>query len=108
MSEIKYHTLLEASELPDNSRVFIEIDGKSVVVLNSKGNYYAIGDVCSHDGGPIGDGEIEGDEIICPRHGARFCLKNGKVTHLPATEDIPWYPVRVTNGMIEIGVAGEA
>jgi 3-phenylpropionate/trans-cinnamate dioxygenase ferredoxin subunit len=101
---IVYHPLIEFVELPENGRVFIEINKKPVVVLNINGQIFAVGDECPHDGGPIGDGTVEGEEIICPRHGARFCLSNGKATRLPATENIPWYPARVTNGMIEIGV----
>jgi 3-phenylpropionate/trans-cinnamate dioxygenase ferredoxin component len=65
---------------------------------------FALGDVCSHDNGPVGDGEIEDEQIICPRHGARFDIRTGKVKSLPALLDIPSYPVRVELGMIQIGI----
>ena len=52
----------------------------------------------------MGHGELEGNEIICPRHGARFDVRSGKVTALPAVIDIPAYPVRVVDGQIEVGV----
>lgn len=96
-----------ADQLPNGERLFIEVEGRSIVILNMGGNYYAIGDVCTHDGGPVGDGEVEGNEIICPRHGARFNLETGKVTSLPAVVDIPAYPIRVENGMLQVGIPKE-
>ena len=74
------------------------------MLFNLAGKIFAIGNVCSHDNGPVGDGEIEKNEIICPRHGARFDISTGKATSLPAMVDIPAYPVRVVKGMVQIGV----
>ncbi|MDI6770067.1 MAG: non-heme iron oxygenase ferredoxin subunit, partial [Anaerolineales bacterium] len=71
---------------------------------NIAGNLYAIADVCSHDEGPLGDGDLEGHEIACPRHGARFDIRSGQALQLPAVVDIPAYPVRVRGDMIEIGI----
>ena len=82
----------------------MEIDEEPIVVFNIAGQYYAVGDVCSHDDGPVGDGELEGFEVICPRHGARFDVRSGKVLSLPAIVDIPAYPVRVMDGQLEIGL----
>ena len=94
-------------ELAEGGRLFIDIDNLPIVILLIDGNYFAIGDVCSHDDGPVGEGVIEGYEIICPRHGARFDLRNGKVLALPAFVDIPSYPVRIIDGQIEIGLPVE-
>jgi 3-phenylpropionate/trans-cinnamate dioxygenase ferredoxin subunit len=91
-------------ELNEGQRLFIEIDGLPIVIININGQYYAIADVCSHDDGPVGEGTLEGFEIICPRHGARFDIRNGRVLALPAFVDIPSYPVRVIDGQIEIGL----
>ena len=91
-------------DVPQDSRLFVEIDGRPIVVFNIAGQLFAIGDVCSHDDGPLGDGELEGLVVVCPRHGARFDLQTGKVLSLPAVVDIPAYPVRVQDGQIEIGV----
>ncbi|MFC2064832.1 Rieske (2Fe-2S) protein [Chloroflexota bacterium] len=91
-------------DLPSGERLFVEVDEKQMVLINLAGNIYALGDVCSHDDGPIGEGEIDGHEIICPRHGARFDIFSGKAMQLPAAVDIPAYPVRVVNGMIEVGI----
>jgi 3-phenylpropionate/trans-cinnamate dioxygenase ferredoxin subunit len=94
-------------ELKDGERLFLEIDGKPIVIINIDSDYYAIGDVCSHDDGPVGEGNIEGYEIICPRHGARFDIRTGKALALPAFVDIPAYPVRIAGDQIEIGLPEE-
>jgi 3-phenylpropionate/trans-cinnamate dioxygenase ferredoxin component len=103
-AEVDFIQIAPLAELPNGERLFVEIDEKKIVLFNIGGNIYAIGDVCSHDGGPLGDGEVEGMDVICPRHGARFDIKTGQALLLPAVEDIPAYPVRIKDGMIEIGV----
>ncbi len=102
----KYQFLRVASvdELPSGERIFLEIGNEPVVVFNLAGNFYAIGDLCTHDDGPLGDGDLDGYQIICPRHGARFDIRDGKALTLPAYQDTPSYPVRVVDGFIEIGV----
>jgi 3-phenylpropionate/trans-cinnamate dioxygenase ferredoxin subunit len=106
-SEVTFLEIAPADQLPDGERLFIEVAGRSIVIFNLAGKLFAIGDVCSHDNGPVGDGEIEEKEIICPRHGARFDIRTGKATSLPAVVDIPSYPVRVKEGMLEIGLPKE-
>jgi len=91
-------------ELKEGERLFIEIDEKPIVIIKTNGLFYAIADVCSHDDGPVGEGSLEGFEIICPRHGARFDIRTGKVLALPAFVDIPAYPIRLVGDQIEIGV----
>jgi 3-phenylpropionate/trans-cinnamate dioxygenase ferredoxin subunit len=91
-------------ELPNGERLFFVIDDIPIVVFNIVGNLYAIGDVCSHDDGPVGEGELNGYEIICPRHGASFDVRSGRVLSLPAIVDIPAYPVRMVDGKIEVGL----
>ncbi len=94
-------------ELPNGERLFIEIDDLALVVFNIAGEYFAIADLCSHDDGPLGDGEVDDHQVICPRHGARFDVRTGKALTLPAVEDIPAYPVRVRAGEIEVGLPRE-
>ncbi len=103
-AEASYHRICTIEELPDGERLFIEIGKAPIVLFNIAGKYFAIGDVCTHDNGPLGDGEIENMQIKCPRHGAKFDLETGKVLSLPAVEDIPSYPIRVIEGYIQIGV----
>ena len=102
--ECQFYAICNEDELPPGERLFLEIDGQPVVVFNIAGSYYAIGDVCTHDEGPLGDGRLEEYEIICPRHGARFDVRNGKAVGLPAVIDTPAFPVRLQDGRIEIGV----
>jgi 3-phenylpropionate/trans-cinnamate dioxygenase ferredoxin component len=71
-------------------------------LLNVGGQYYAIKDICTHDGGTLADGEVEGFEIECPRHGARFDLRTGKVTAPPAYEDIPLFAVRIHGDRVQV------
>lgn len=104
---LEYYEICALEELPPGERMFIEIGEEKIVLFNIIGNVYAIGDVCTHDGGPLGEGDLDGFEVICPRHGARFDVRNGKAVRLPAIEPTPSYPVRVVSGMIEIGFPAE-
>ncbi len=103
-SQIEYVEIAPVSELPNGERLFIDVGDLSIVVFNIAGQYYAISDVCSHDGGPVGEGDLDGFNIICPRHGAEFDIRTGKVMKMPAVVDIPAYPVRMVDGMIQLGI----
>ena len=80
----------------------LNVDGTPVAVFNLGGGYYAIEDVCTHDGGILTGGALEGEEIVCPRHGARFSIKTGAVLAPPAYEDVATFPVRVEAGMVQV------
>jgi len=80
----------------------LDVDGTLVAVFNLDGEYYAIEDVCTHDGGILTGGALEGEQIVCPRHGARFSIKTGKVLGPPAYEDVATFPLRVEGGMIQV------
>ncbi len=107
-SEYTFSEVGSADEVPPGERIFIEVGDQPIVILNVDGKYYAIGDVCTHDNGPLGDGQLDGYQIICPRHGARFDIRNGKAVRLPAVVDTPWFPMRVVDGMLEIGIPKES
>ncbi len=102
--DTKYFKIAKAADVPDGERLFFELEGKPIVLFALKGEYLAIADECSHDEGPVGEGELDGEEIICPRHGARFDLRTGKVLSFPAVKDIPVYPVRVKDEYLEVGI----
>ena len=104
---VEYVDIAPASELPNGERLFVEIEDKPIVIFNIAGQFFSIGDVCSHDDGPVGEGDIEGYNITCPRHGAEFDVQTGKAVQLPAVVDIPAYPVRVVDGMIQLGLPKE-
>ena len=75
-----------------------------LAVCNVDNTFHCIADVCTHDGAPLGQGELDGCEIECPRHGARFDVTDGRATQLPAIAPVRVYPVRVENGEIEVQV----
>ena len=99
-----FYAVAEVSDLPNGERLFLEIDDTPIIIFNIADEFYAIKDQCSHEDLEIGDGELEGYEVTCAYHGAHFDVRNGKATTLPAVEDVPAYPVRVRDGMIELGV----
>ncbi len=103
-SELEYVTVATVAELGPGQRKLVDVDGEPVAVFNIAGRYFAIADLCSHDDGPVGEGELLGDEIECPRHGARFDLETGKALSLPAVVDIPAYPVRVVGQDVQVGL----
>jgi 3-phenylpropionate/trans-cinnamate dioxygenase ferredoxin subunit len=105
---LEYVTVADVSELGDGERLIIDIDGEPIAVFNIAGLYYAIADVCSHDDGPVAEGELDSYEIICPRHGAKFDIRSGRVLTLPAIVDIPAYPVRIEGTEIQIGLPIDA
>lgn len=80
----------------------LDVDGTLVAVFNVDGHYYAIEDVCTHDGGILTGGAVEGDQIVCPRHGARFSIKTGAVLSPPAYEDVQTFPVRLEGEMVQV------
>ncbi len=106
-SKIEYIDIAPTDELPNGERLFIEIEGKPIVIFNIAGQFFSIEDVCSHDDGPVGEGDVEGFTITCPRHGGEFDLQTGKALQLPAVVDIPAYPVKVVDGMIQVGIPKE-
>lgn len=105
--QCEFVAVASTAEIPSGERLFLEVDRQPIVVFNIAGRYFAIGDVCSHDNGPLGEGDLEGFEIHCPRHGASFDVRTGKVLTLPAIVDIPAYPTRVVEGQVEIGLPVE-
>lgn len=98
-----YYAIGQA-DLPNGGRLFVEIDNRPIVVFNITGKFFAIGDVCTHDDGPLGDGDLEEYNIVCPRHGAEFDVCTGKAMSMPAVVDIPAYPVKVRDGQIWVGI----
>jgi 3-phenylpropionate/trans-cinnamate dioxygenase ferredoxin subunit len=91
----------EGEMSPGEFRV-VDLDGTQVAVFNVDGTYHAIEDACTHDGGDLTSGWIQGDQIICPRHGARFCIRTGAALTAPAYEPTKVFPVRVEGGLIQV------
>jgi 3-phenylpropionate/trans-cinnamate dioxygenase ferredoxin component len=106
-SKVDFSEIAPVSDLPNGERLFVDLGDKPIVIFNIAGQYFAIGDVCSHDDGPLGDGMLEGFNVVCPRHGAEFDIRTGQVVSMPAVVDIPAYPVQVRDGVIFVGVPKE-
>jgi len=93
-----------ADELPPGAKKLIESEAGPIAVFNVDGEFFAIEDLCSHDGGDLASGRCDGDQIICPRHGARFCIRTGKALTRPAYEDIETFPVQVEAGVVQVDI----
>ncbi len=100
----EFVTVAMADEISPGQNIVVEIGRHWVAVFNVKGEYYAIRDVCTHDDGPLAEGQLFGCEIECPRHGARFDLRTGAVTAPPALLPVPTYRVQVVEGEIQVEV----
>ena len=91
-----------AASIANGDYAQIEVDGSLVAVFNVSGEFYAIDDICTHDGGELAGGAMDGDVVICPRHGARFCLRTGAALTPPAYEPVRTYATRIVNGIVEV------
>ena len=89
------HPIAKRADVPPGTAKRVEVDGVEVLLCNYDGNLYAVEDVCTHDGGPLDQGVLEGCVIECPRHGATFDVRTGAALSLPAIEPLPTYRVRV-------------
>ena len=94
----------DVKDLPPGKATCVQIDGQKVAVFNVQGTYYAVGDTCTHRGGPLSGGSVQGAVVTCPWHGARFDLATGKNMSLPAPAAVPCYRVAISGEEIRIEV----
>jgi 3-phenylpropionate/trans-cinnamate dioxygenase ferredoxin subunit len=99
-----WQTVAKMAEIPPERVAMFQVGDHEVAVCNVNGQFYAIDNLCTHDGGSLDQGELEGDQIECPRHGARFDVTSGAATQLPAFEPVATHDVRVQGDSIEVGV----
>jgi 3-phenylpropionate/trans-cinnamate dioxygenase ferredoxin subunit len=99
-----WQTVAKASEIPPERVAVFRIGDHDVAVCNVEGTFYAIDDLCTHDGGSLDQGELEDAEIECPRHGARFDVRTGAAIQLPAFEPVETHEVRVDGDAVQVGV----
>lgn len=93
-----------ADELQPGERIVFEVAHHVIALFNVAGAHYAVADVCTHDDGPLADGQLIGCEIECPRHYARFDLRDGSVTMPPAVRPLKVYPVRIEGDSVQIEI----
>jgi 3-phenylpropionate/trans-cinnamate dioxygenase ferredoxin subunit len=92
------------SEIPDGSVRIFDVDGKKIAICHVENSFFAVADLCTHDGGPLGEGELVDHQIECPRHGARFDIVTGKALCLPAVLPVPTYRIEVRGDDLWISV----
>jgi len=98
----KWITILKSEELKPGEYKSVQVEGELIAVFNYNGKFYAIGDVCTHDGGILTGGTVEGRVITCPRHGAQFDITTGEVIRMPAFAPVPTYEVRVEGNAVQL------
>jgi nitrite reductase/ring-hydroxylating ferredoxin subunit len=89
---------------PSGEGKLVEVHQKRIALFNVGGRYYAIDDVCPHRGAPLSEGEVEGETVVCPWHGAIFKLATGEVQRFPAAVGVATYEVRLESGEIAIAL----
>ena len=94
----------KTNEIEPGAGKLIEIEGHEIALFNCDGSYYAIDNTCTHQGGPLCEGDLEGDKVICPWHGAEFDVKTGNVLGPPAEESVRSYRVEVDRDSIKIEI----
>jgi 3-phenylpropionate/trans-cinnamate dioxygenase ferredoxin subunit len=90
-----YEPVAKVSEIPAGGRKSLVFDDRAVLVFRIGDDFYAVEDVCSHDGQPLTEGPLDGHAVECPRHGARFDVRTGRPLCMPAVEPIATYEVQV-------------
>lgn len=90
-----FQRVAKVSDLPDPGKMVVEVGDRLVGLFHVGGQFYAIDDVCTHDGGPLAEGDLDGYQVICPRHGARFDIRDGRALTMPATRPTDVHEVKI-------------
>ena len=98
----EFHPVASVAEVPDPGLMLVEVDDRLIVLIHAAGHWYALDDVCTHDGGPLSDGPLDATalSIACPRHGAAFSVKTGAALTMPATQPTVAHEVKVEGGRV--------
>lgn len=100
----KFHRVAAVADVPEGGSLCVNVDGQRVALFKLAGDIYAIDDCCSHAEASLSAGAVEGDQVICPRHGARFSIKTGAALTLPATAPVETFDVRVDGDDVYVSV----
>jgi 3-phenylpropionate/trans-cinnamate dioxygenase ferredoxin subunit len=92
------------ADIPSGQVRVVEVGEEEIALCNVGGEFFAIANLCTHDEGPLGQGEVMDHQVECPRHGARFDVRSGQVKALPAVRPIPTYEVKVEEGEVFVDV----
>jgi 3-phenylpropionate/trans-cinnamate dioxygenase ferredoxin component len=107
MSE--FVAVAKTSEVPDPGTMLVEVGERLVALIHAAGHFYALDDVCTHDGGPLSDGPIDPQEhtIACPRHGAKFDIRSGAAVTMPATKPTRSHEVKVEGDQVFVRLSND-
>ncbi len=94
--------IAEVNDVPPGQAAAFTVEGQRIALFNVEGTFYAIGDTCTHRGGPLSEGQVNGTTVTCPWHGADFDLKTGAVMRPPARQVVPSYRVVIEGGDVKI------
>jgi 3-phenylpropionate/trans-cinnamate dioxygenase ferredoxin subunit len=94
--------IARVSDIPDPGKTLVEVEDRLIVLIRAAGHFYALDDVCTHDGGPLSEGPLDSQAgtIACPRHGAKFDIKTGAALTMPATKPTKAHEVRIEGDQI--------
>ena len=104
-----YIPVARASEVPDPGKTLVEVGERLVVLIHAAGHWYALDDVCTHDGGPLSEGPLDAaaGTIACPRHGAKFDVKTGEALTMPATKPTVAHDVKIDDEQVFVRLCNE-
>lgn len=100
----EFRSVAKVADIAPGEMKLVRLDGKELVVANADGEFFAFGNVCTHLGGPLEEGELEGGTVTCPWHGAVFDIKTGQVVAEPAEDAIPTFEVRLFSDDIQVKI----
>ncbi len=100
----RFVEIARTDEIAPGEAKMVEVEGRKIALFNLEGSYWAIDDTCPHRGGPLSEGEVKGEEVICPWHGAEFNIKTGEVLRPPARGGVKSYKVQIEGSIIKIEV----
>jgi len=103
-----FFRVADVAEIPDPGKTLVEVDGEMIALFHVEGRYYAIDDVCTHDGGPLADGELRDHKIACPRHGAKFDIRTGAALTMPAVRATRAHDVKVEGDGVFVRLRADA
>src|SRR5215467_1224735 len=98
----KFVRVASTDEIEEGTGKYVDVDGEAIAIWHVDGNFYATTDICTHEEASLSEGELEGEVVECPLHGARYNVRTGRVLALPAVTNLPTYPCRVVGTDVEV------
>jgi 3-phenylpropionate/trans-cinnamate dioxygenase ferredoxin component len=100
----RFIEVAKMAQIPEGGTIAVEVEGITLALVKLQGEVYALNDTCPHEAGPLSEGQIIGEEIVCPWHQSSFNIKTGRVTRDPALENVTTYRVRIAGDAVEVEV----